>query len=71
MNVKELCTPALIYFVISFIYLIMTSFSSFNIMHVIVKIFFIILWSLLLNFLCSKGYSIISWIIILLPFFVM
>lgn len=63
-----LCTPAFIYFIISIIYLIISSFTNFNIMFIIIKIFIIMFWSWFLNFLCSKGYSIISWLIILLPF---
>ncbi len=68
--VSGLCTPSMIYFVISFIYLILNSFSNFNVVYIISRLIFIMLWSWLLNFLCSQGYSIISWVIILLPFFV-
>ena len=71
MKVSQLCTPALIYFILSFIYLIMTSLKSFNIMYILMKVFFIMLWAFLLNLLCTSGYSIISWIILILPFFVM
>ena len=66
---SNLCTPAMIYFVISFIYLIISVFVNFNLMSIILKIFFIIVWSLFLNFLCSIGFSIIAWLILLLPFF--
>ena len=69
MNFSKLCTPAFIYFVVSFVYLIINSFKNFNIMSIVLNIIIIILWSLLLNFLCSIGYSIISWLIIVLPFF--
>ena len=68
MNISDLCTPAFIYFAISFIYLIITSFKNFNIITTIVTLFFILLWSWLLNVLCRNGYSIISWLIIVLPF---
>ena len=71
MDFSKLCTPAFIYFIVSFIYLIINSLTNFNIMNIIVKSFFIILWSLFLNFLCSNGYTIISWLIIVLPFFVL
>lgn len=68
-SLSNLCTPAMIYFVISFIYLIISAFSNFNVMSIILKIFFIIVWSLFLNFLCSSGFTIIAWLILLLPFF--
>ena len=71
MNFSSLCTPAFLYFIVSLIYLAIRSFKSFNIMSIIFKMFFILLWSWFLNFLCSIGYSIISWILILLPFFVL
>lgn len=71
MDFSKLCTPAFIYFVISFIYLIINSLKNFNIMSIMVNILFIVLWSLLLNLLCSMGYSIISWLIIILPFFIL
>ena len=70
MKYSNLCTPAFIYFLISFIYLIVNSFSNLNIVNIIVNIFFIVLWSWFLDFLCSNGYSIISWLIIVLPFFI-
>ncbi len=68
MDFSNLCTPAFIYFVISIIYLVINSLSNFNIISIAIKVFFIVVWSLFLNYLCSIGYTIISWIIILLPF---
>lgn len=63
-----LCPPAMVYVVISLIYLVMSSLKGPNIMSIIVGFIFIVLWSWLLNFLCSKGFTIVSWIIVLLPF---
>ena len=72
MDFSKLCTPAYIYFVISLIFLILFSFlKNFNIMNIIINIIYIILWSLFLNFLCNMGYSIIAWLILVLPFFVL
>ena len=71
MNTSNLCTPAFLYFIISFLYLIFTSFANFNIMNIIIKLFFIVLWSLLLNFLCTNGLSIIAWIMVIIPFFIL
>jgi len=68
---SNLCTPAFIYFTISVIFLIMNSLSNFNVMSIIIKIVVIMLWSWFLNFLCSMGYSIIAWIILILPFLVL
>ena len=71
MNFSDLCTPAMIYFVISIITLVISIFSSFNIMSIIIKGIFIMLWAWLLNFLCSKGFTIVSWILVILPFLTM
>ena len=66
---SNLCTPAFIYCIVSLIYLIINIFTNFNIMSVIFNAVIIILWSLLLNFLCSIGLSIVAWLILVLPFF--
>ena len=71
MNVSALCTPAMIYFVIAFIMLVIRFLTSFNLVSLIIKGFFIIIWSMFLNYLCSIGYTVISWILVILPFFVM
>jgi hypothetical protein len=71
MNLPTLCTPALIYFVISLILLIVNSIKGFNIISFLTKGLFIILWSLLLNFICNMGLSIVSWILVFLPFITM
>jgi hypothetical protein len=67
MDFSKLCTPAMIYFVLSIIALMMSVFTSFNIMSLLIKGFFIIVWSLFLNYLCKSGFSVISWILILFP----
>lgn len=71
MDFSNLCTPALIYFTISIIYLLIHTLTNFNITSIITNTVFIILWSLLLNYLCSIGFTTLSWIIIILPFFVL
>ena len=67
MNFSKLCTPAMIYFVLSMIGLLMSIFTNFNIMSLLVKGFFIIVWSFFLNYLCTTGFSSISWILVFLP----
>lgn len=67
MNFSKLCTPAMIYFVLSLIALFISVFSNFNIISLLIKGFFIIVWSLFLNYLCKSGFSAISWVLVLLP----
>ncbi len=68
MDYSKLCTPALIYFIISFVYLLIYSLSNFSISSIIINTIVIILWSLLLNFLCSNGFPIVAWVLLLFPF---
>jgi len=66
-SVKHLCTPASIYFWISIIGLVIAFFSRFQLVTTMVNLLFILLWTYFLNYLCSKGYSTISWVLVLLP----
>jgi len=71
MFVSNLCTPAMLYFVISVFYIIIGMFKNFNIISSIIRILLILAWSWILNFLCESGYTFISWILVLLPFIFM
>ena len=69
MTFSDLCSPTYVYFIVSIFYILINSFTNFKITSILLKIFFTILWSLFLNVLCSKGYNMISWILVILPFF--
>ena len=69
MNISKFCTPAMLYFLISVIALAYTTVMKFNLMSLVFNGISIIFWSWLLNYLCKKGYSVLSWIILFLPFF--
>ena len=71
MKVSNLCTPAFIYFIFSFVYLIINSFRNFNVVSIIVSVIGIMGWSWFLNFLCTKGYTTVSWLILILPLFIL
>lgn len=71
MSISSLCTPAVIYVVISVITLIIGAFYKFQPLTLIVKVFFVMLWTWFLNFLCNKGYTGISWFLVLLPFIIL
>ena len=68
MKISQLCTPAMIYFLISAISLVISVFTHFNVMSLIFKGLMLLIWTWFLNYLCSKGYIVISWILVLLPF---
>jgi len=67
MNLSKLCTPAFLYFVLSVITLVIGIFTKFNLLSLIMNGFFILVWTWFLNFLCDKGFTIVSWILVLLP----
>ncbi len=65
---KDLCTPAMIYFVLSVITIVLAIMKRMSLMSIATKSFFVLLWTWFLNYLCSKGYATISWFLVLLPF---
>jgi hypothetical protein len=67
MNFSKLCTPALIYLVIAVIGILM-AIKRTGILSGAVSLIFVLIWTWLLNFLCKKGYNVVSWILLFLPF---
>jgi hypothetical protein len=57
----------MIYFWMSIISLVVLALMKFQPLSIVLKFLFIMLWTYLLNFLCSKGYSVVSWVLVLLP----
>ena len=62
-----ICAPAMVYLILSVIGLISVSVIKFSIMSILLKVIFIGLWTFLLNYLCSTGYTVVSWILVVLP----
>ena len=67
-NFRELCTPAKIYFGIAVIATIIALFNGVSFMMAFSKMFFAFIWTFVLGWLCDKGYSSISWFLVLLPY---
>ena len=94
---SNLCTPAQIYLIISFILMILSYFGlnaisqqftlnqsnnsflqSLNFTYqkdartsYIIQAVFIVLWTWVLSYLCNKGFSHLSWFLVLLPWVLM
>jgi hypothetical protein len=68
---KELCTPAMLYFVISVFSIIVALFNGMKLMAVGVNAIFVIIYTFFLNFLCQKGFKSVSWFLVLLPYILM
>jgi hypothetical protein len=66
----NLCTPAVVYFVLAIFSNMYILFEKTSIIDVIFKIVGITLWTILLNIICSNGFATLSWILVLFPFFV-
>ena len=67
-QIQDLCQPALLYLVLASIAFIWGIFNKCCFLALIIKAIWIAIWTWFLNFLCRKGYSGISWFLVLLPF---
>ena len=65
---NQLCNPAKLYFALVIISIIVGLFSGFQFMAVLIKLIFAFVWTMVLNWLCKKGWKTLSWILVLLPF---
>ena len=83
-SVKELCSPAALYFIISMLALVIVLFQNLGnsnsytvgsfscrvpstILIFIIKLIYILFWTWILNLICKDGHTVISWILVLLP----
>ena len=69
-NFSNLCTPAKIYFAIAVISTIMALLSGISFMILFMKLIFGFIWTFVLGWLCDKGYTSISWFLVLLPYII-
>ena len=70
MEMDKLCTPAIIYIFFSITQIILDTVNGlFN--TALMKIFVMIMITILLQILCQRGLSVISWIIVFIPFILM
>ena len=70
MILDELCPPAILYIVFTITHIIIDIFKKlYNLAFI--KFVVMIIFTLLLNVLCSQGLTIVSWLIVFLPFIFM
>jgi hypothetical protein len=67
-NFRDLCTPAKIYFAIAVFATVVSLFNGVAFMLAFMQMFFAFIWTFVLGWLCNKGYSSISWFLVLLPY---
>ena len=63
-----LCNPAMLYLILSIIVILMGFSAQVQVGVFVVKLLWMVVWVYLLNLLCSKGYTTVSWVLVLLPF---
>ncbi len=68
---KKLCTPAKIYFALTVFSCSILIFNRVSILIISQKLVFAFLWTLVLGWLCKKGYKSVSWFLVLFPFILM
>jgi hypothetical protein len=67
----SICTPATLYAIVAALSIFRSIYVEMPLMTILFQIIFAVLWVVFMNFLCSKGYSVLSWIILFLPFLLM
>ena len=68
---RALCTPAKLYFVIALISIGFALFNHFDLVFLVIKFVFALVWTLILSCLCDKGFSYLAWALVLFPYFLM
>jgi hypothetical protein len=64
----KLCGPAMVYFGLACISILIGLMGSISLRSLVVKGIYAIIWTYILNFLCDKGYMTLSWFLVILPF---
>jgi hypothetical protein len=65
---EALCTPAQIYLLVALLSCIIALFSKVNFLAIGVKLLFAVIWTYILNWICKKGYSGLSWFLVVFPY---
>ncbi len=65
---SKYCTPAQLYLILGAIGIIAGFLKNYGTETLLTQALFLVIWAWVLNWLCSKGFKAISWIIVLLPF---
>jgi hypothetical protein len=61
------CLPAKIYLILAITGMIASVYNKMSMLNLVFSALFIFIWTNLLNWICSTGYTILSWFLLLLP----
>ena len=67
---ESLCTPAKIYLIIAVVASVVALYNKVMFGAVLMKFLFALLWTYVLGWLCKKGYTNVSWFLVLFPYVV-
>jgi hypothetical protein len=70
-KIKELCTPAQIYLGIAVFAAFFSLMRGARFGVVFIRMLFALFWTFVLGWLCKKGYTAISWFLVLLPYIIL
>jgi hypothetical protein len=65
---SKYCTPAQLYLILGAIGILSTFIKNYSVETLLSEALFLVIWAWVLNWLCSKGFKSISWVLVLLPF---
>jgi len=68
---NELCSPAKLYFVLSVIACIAALVNGLKIIQVAINLIIAFAWTAVLSWICGKGFTGVSWFLVLVPYIVM
>ncbi len=70
-NFASLCTPAKLYFILSFISCVIAFVNGVQFMTVAINLIIAFVWTVILGWFCNKGFTDFSWVLVLLPYIMM
>ena len=70
-NFKKLCTPAKLYFVLAVGSCIFALFAGVKMITVFINLVIAFIWTLILSWICKKDFIVLSWFLVLFPYFMM
>ena len=68
---EELCTPAKLYFILAVISCLIALLKGVNFMNVAINLIIAFIWTIILGWICGKGFTGVSWFLVLFPYIIM
>ena len=65
---SKICTPAQLYFLLGVITIISSLTMRMSITQRGINIIILLVWTFILNFICTKGWNSLSWFLVLFPY---